>query len=102
VKRFGVPAQFSMLIGPPTDRDSLSHLQLLHLADSALPVGALAHSFGLESLTSAEILTTANLESFLRAYIEEAGLLEAVFCREGYRLVGTPTRRIPSRSLGRP
>jgi len=84
-----------MLIGPPTDRDSLSHLQLLHLADSALPVGALAHSFGLESLTSAEILTTANLESFLRAYIEEAGLLEAVFCREGYRLVGTQQGEFP-------
>jgi urease accessory protein len=68
---------------------------LLHLADSALPVGALAHSFGLESLTSAEILTTANLESFLRAYIEEAGLLEAVFCREGYRLVGTQQGEFP-------
>jgi urease accessory protein len=75
-----------MLIGPPTDRESLSHLQLLHLADSALPIGALAHSFGLESLTSTEILTAANLESFLRAYIEEAGLLEAVFCHQAHRL----------------
>jgi urease accessory protein len=55
----------------------------------------LAHTFGLESLTSAEILTTANLESFLRAYIEEAGLLEAVFCREGYRLVGTQQGEFP-------
>jgi urease accessory protein len=80
-----------MLIGPPTDRESLSHLQLLHLADSALPIGALAHSFGLESLTSAEILATPNLESFLRAYIQEAGLLESVFCREAYRL-GAPAR----------
>jgi urease accessory protein len=60
----------------------------MHLADSALPIGALAHSFGLESLTSAEILTNRNLESFLRVYTEEVGLLEAVFCREGHRLVG--------------
>jgi urease accessory protein len=75
-----------MLIEPPSDRESLSHLQLLHLADSALPVGALAHSFGLESLTAEEILTTGNLESFLRAHIEEAGLLEAVFCRQAFRL----------------
>jgi len=59
----------------------------MHLADSALPIGALAHSFGLESLASAEILTNRNLESFLRAYIEEAGLLETVFCREAFRLV---------------
>jgi urease accessory protein len=84
-----------MLIGPPTDRESLSHLQLLHLADSALPIGALAHSFGLESLTSAEILTTANLESFLRAYIEEAGLLEAVFCRQAYRLATATHEEFP-------
>ena len=84
-----------MLIGPPTDRESLSHLQLVHLADSALPIGALAHSFGLESLTSTEILTAANLESFLRAYIEEAGLLEAVFCRHAYRLVGARGEEFP-------
>src|ERR1700682_415000 len=66
--------------------EDLAHLQLMHLADSALPIGALAHSFGLESLTSAEILTNRNLESFLRAYIQEAGLLETVFCREAFRL----------------
>lgn len=84
-----------MLIGPPTDRESLGHLQLLHLADSALPIGALAHSFGLESLASSEVLTTANLESFLRAYIEEAGLLEAVFCREGHRLAAARHEEFP-------
>jgi urease accessory protein len=84
-----------MLIRPPTDRDSLPHLQLLHLADSALPIGALAHSFGLESLTSHELLTTASLESFLRAYIEEAGLLDTAFCREAHRLVPNQHQEFP-------
>jgi urease accessory protein len=80
----------------------------MHLADSALPIGALAHSFGLESLTSAEILTNRNLESFLRAYIQEAGLLETVFCREAFRLfelAGSPAAAaatVPPPSAGDP
>jgi urease accessory protein len=64
----------------------LADLCLLHLADSALPIGALAHSFGLESLTSCEMLTTRDLPDFLRTYLEEAGMMEAVFCREAFRL----------------
>jgi urease accessory protein len=65
---------------------SLAALRLLHLADSALPIGALAHSFGLESLVSANLLATADLSGFLHGYIEEAGLLEAVFCRAASQL----------------
>jgi urease accessory protein len=68
--------------------DQLADLRLLHLADSALPIGALAHSFGLESLTSCEMLTTRDLPDFLRTYLEEAGVMEAVFCREAFRLRG--------------
>jgi len=69
----------------------LAELRLLHLADSALPIGALAHSFGLESLASAEILKTGGLPGFLHGYLEEAGLMEAVFCREASRLArGAP------------
>src|SRR5277367_1564635 len=64
----------------------LAELRLLHLADSALPIGALAHSFGLESLTSCEMLTTRDLPDFLQAYLEEAGTMEAFFCRAAFRL----------------
>lgn len=64
----------------------LAELRLLHLADSALPIGGLAHSFGLESLVSAELLGVGELPEFLRAFLEEAGFVEAVFCREGLRL----------------
>jgi urease accessory protein len=69
--------------------DDLADLRLLHLADSALPIGALAHSFGLESLTACEMLTTRDLPDFLQAYLEESGMLEAVFCREAFRLPAT-------------
>jgi urease accessory protein len=66
--------------------DDRADLRLLHLADSALPIGALAHSFGLESLTSCEMLTTRNLPDFLLTYLEEAGTMEVVFCRAAFRL----------------
>lgn len=70
---------------PPSDTE-LAGLRLLQLADSALPIGSLAHSFGLESLVTAELLTVAGLRAFLRTYLEETGKLEAVFCRESRRL----------------
>jgi urease accessory protein len=66
--------------------DALADLRLLHLADSTLPIGALAQSFGLESLTSCELLTTRDLPDFLQTYLEEAGTVDAVFCREAFRL----------------
>jgi urease accessory protein len=69
---------------PPTG--DLAELRLLHLADSALPIGALAHSFGLESLTSCEMLTTRDLQDFFQTYLEETGTMEAVFCRAAFRL----------------
>ncbi len=61
-------------------------LRLLQLADSALPVGAAAHSFGLESLIEDGCVTVDGLEEFLRGYLEENGALEAGFCRAAHEL----------------
>ncbi len=55
--------------------DSLAFLRLLQLADSALPIGATAHSFGLETLAAEELLRVEQLEAFLHDYLEETGTL---------------------------
>src|SRR5260370_28089138 len=66
--------------------DYLTLLRLMQLADSALPVGATAHSFGLETLVSEEYLEVQQLGAFLKDYLEEAGVVEGAFCCLGYRL----------------
>ncbi len=65
---------------------ALNQLRLLQLADSALPVGAAAHSYGLETLVEAKLLATDQLASFLNDYLSEVGALEGSFCRAAYRL----------------
>ncbi|MGA8367948.1 MAG: urease accessory protein UreF [Candidatus Acidiferrales bacterium] len=72
--------------GDPLSSHLLAELRLMHLADSALPIGAVAHSFGLESLVSEGLLTVSVLPDFFRGYLEEAGTMEAAFCREAFRL----------------
>jgi urease accessory protein len=63
-------------------------LELLHLADSALPIGAAAHSFGLETLADEGCVTPETLKAFLRDYLAEAGVLEASFVRRSWRSPG--------------
>ena len=71
----------------------LAELRSLHLADSALPIGALAHSFGIESLASEGLLKVSDLPNFFCGYLEEAGMVEAVFCRAAFRLALTGLER---------
>jgi urease accessory protein len=68
------------------EEDNLSLLRLLQLADSAVPIGAAAHSFGLETLVAEDMIDAPRLEPFLRDYLEETATLEAVFCRAAHRL----------------
>ncbi|MCX6017760.1 MAG: hypothetical protein NTZ50_04525 [Chloroflexi bacterium] len=65
--------------------DAIQLLRLLHLADSALPVGAAAHSFGLEMLASNASVDMARLPLFLQSYVEETLAFEAWFVRAGHR-----------------
>jgi urease accessory protein len=70
--------------------DDLAFLRLQQLTDSALPVGAQAHSFGLEALIADGLLTVDGLEPFLVAYLQETGAADGYFCAAAYRLAAAP------------
>jgi urease accessory protein len=73
-----------------SDLSCLSVLQSLQLADSALPVGSMAHSFGLEALVFDEDIEhgaqscPTSLAWYLEDSLSESLLLDAAFCREAH------------------
>jgi len=69
--------------------DALGFIRLLQLADSALPIGAAAHSFGIETLAAEGTLDCGQLTDFLRVWIEETGTLEAVWCLQAAAILAT-------------
>jgi urease accessory protein len=77
----------------------LRFLRLTHLADSALPIGSLSHSFGLESLIEEHHLDVNELPNFFRALLSETGMLEAVFCRQAGQLTEIETFLALNREL---
>lgn len=82
-----------MTIATSTDtsiRMSIELLRLMQIADSAVPIGAASHSFGIETLTDEGSLTVERLSEFLDAYLAETGALDASWCRAGWRLARTP------------
>ncbi len=74
----------------PITLDAQAFLQLLQLADSALPIGSAAHSFGIETLVAEDLLTVERLGAFLEEYLYETGTLESICCRRAYRLCSSP------------
>ena len=68
---------------------------MLQLSDTALPIGALNHSFGLETLAAEESLSADGLESFLHDYLQEVSALEIHFCGAAYRLGVEALDRFP-------
>ncbi|MEM7798804.1 MAG: urease accessory UreF family protein [Chloroflexota bacterium] len=61
-------------------------LNLLQIADSALPIGGVAHSFGLETLVAEGYVNVDTLEGYLAQILLHSGLQEGWGCRQGHQL----------------
>lgn len=71
--------------------DPLKLLQLTQLLDSTFPIGAAAHSLGIETLTAEGTLTTPRLAVFLQDYLAEIGAQEGLFARLAHGLLPSST-----------
>jgi urease accessory protein len=74
--------------------DPLKLLQLTQLIDTTFPIGAAAHSLGLETLTAEGLLAAPQLASFLQDYLAEIGAQEGLFCRAAYRIYAASPRAV--------
>ncbi len=63
-----------------------AQLALIQLADSALPIGSTAHSYGVESLVAEGQLGVAGLGQFMRVFVQESGQLEAYLAYQAWQL----------------
>src|SRR5258706_3627278 len=88
VRRWNKSIETSLDAADMNVRATMLQLRLQQFADSALPIGGAAHSFGIESLVDAGLLDLDGLETFLAGYIEETGALEAAYCAASCELGG--------------
>ncbi len=72
--------------------ETLKLLRLMQLADTTFPIGAAAHSLGLETLAADGALDASNLLPFLQGYLMEIAAQEGLFCRAAYRLYPVTAR----------
>ena len=60
-------------------------LSLLQISDSALPIGSVAHSYGLETLIAEAYVDVDSLEAYLESLLRNSGKQDGWGCRIGYQ-----------------